>query len=211
MAWVRADRPGVQPSRGESSASWFLSTSTYGFYPATGYRHPHTWRAWIPIHPRAVPPALPSGGQFAPATHAESDVDLDDYEDAAFSGREFDEAYDGLVCTALWSSVDMETGEPFDAANYTADDVAPETGTQLRDEFDDFVQANNAVIARIRAKHPSCTPSQVGHDFWLTRNRHGAGFWDRGYGEDGDKLSEAAKVYGSFDLYVGDDGLLHGN
>jgi hypothetical protein len=21
-------------------------------------------------------------------------------------------------------------------------------------------------------------PSQAGHDFWLTRNRHGAGFWD---------------------------------
>lgn len=21
--------------------------------------------------------------------------------------------------------------------------------------------------------------SQMGHDFWLTRNRHGAGFWDR--------------------------------
>ena len=175
--------------------------------------------AWppIPAHltgmnvhsPSRRPAGSPKGGQFAPANHAESDVDLDEYEDAAFSGREFDNAYEGLVTTALWSSVDTNTGEPFDAANYTADDIAPETAGELRDDFEDFVQANNAVIARIRDKHPRCTPAQIGHDFWLTRNRHGAGFWDRGYGDDGDKLTEAAHAYGGVDLYVGDDGRIH--
>jgi hypothetical protein len=29
---------------------------------------------------------------------------------------------------------------------------------------------------------------QAGIDFWLTRNRHGAGYWDRGLGITGDKL-----------------------
>ena len=48
--------------------------------------------------------------------------------------------------------------------------------------------------------------SSAGHDFWLTRNHHGAGFWDRGLGEVGRKLTEAAHVYGDYDLYVGDDG-----
>lgn len=33
---------------------------------------------------------------------------------------------------------------------------------------------------------------QLGHDFWLTRNRHGTGFWDRGTDVGGD-LSELAK------------------
>ena len=47
------------------------------------------------------------------------------------------------------------------------------------------------------------------HDFWLTGNRHGAGFWDRGYGADGDTLTEAAHGYGDVDLYVGDDGQIH--
>jgi hypothetical protein len=37
---------------------------------------------------------------------------------------------------------------------------------------------------------------QFGHDFWLTRNRHGAGFWDRGLGSLGDALSELAHVAG---------------
>lgn len=27
------------------------------------------------------------------------------------------------------------------------------------------------------------TDEQNGHDFWLTRNHHGVGFWDRGYPE----------------------------
>lgn len=50
---------------------------------------------------------------------------------------------------------------------------------------------------------------QMGHDFWLTRNHHGAGFWDRGLGELGEKLTTAAHTFGDAELYAGDDGLLH--
>jgi hypothetical protein len=46
---------------------------------------------------------------------------------------------------------------------------------------------------------------RAGHDFWLTRNGHGAGFWDRGLGTLGNRLSAAAKVYSGCDLFVGDD------
>lgn len=39
--------------------------------------------------------------------------------------------------------------------------------------------------------------NQVAHDFWLTRNRHGAGFWDGDYPDDiGDKLTDLAHTYG---------------
>jgi hypothetical protein len=48
----------------------------------------------------------------------------------------------------------------------------------------------------------------AGHDFWLTRNGHGAGFWDRGLGELGDALTQAAKSFGQCDLYVTDDGAI---
>ena len=51
---------------------------------------------------------------------------------------------------------------------------------------------------------------QCGHDFWLTRCGHGAGFWDRGLGEVGDKLTEAAKKFGNIDTYGGDDGRIYG-
>ena len=46
-----------------------------------------------------------------------------------------------------------------------------------------------------------------GHDFWLTRNGHGAGFWDRGYPAELSKvLTQGSKSFGSCDWYIGDDG-----
>jgi NAD/NADP transhydrogenase alpha subunit len=65
-------------------------------------------------------------------------------------------------------------------------------------------QADNAeLLAQVG------TIKQHGHDFWLTRNGHGAGFWDRGYGEIGRKLTDAAHAWGSSDIYIGDDGKLY--
>jgi len=47
---------------------------------------------------------------------------------------------------------------------------------------------------------------QVGHDLWLTRNHHGAGFWDRGYdGNIGDILTSAAHRLGEVDLFINDN------
>ncbi len=54
---------------------------------------------------------------------------------------------------------------------------------------------------------------QIGHDFWLSRNRHGSGFWDRDedvYSKElGQKLHEIAIAKGEVDLYIGDDNLLY--
>jgi hypothetical protein len=44
----------------------------------------------------------------------------------------------------------------------------------------------------------------VGHNYWLTRNRHGAGFWDRGLGADGDTLTHWAHTFGESDPYLSD-------
>lgn len=49
----------------------------------------------------------------------------------------------------------------------------------------------------------------AGHDFWLDRNGHGAGFRDRGLGETGKKLSNAANNFGNQECYVGDDGKVY--
>lgn len=50
---------------------------------------------------------------------------------------------------------------------------------------------------------------QVGHDIWLTRNQHGAGFWDRGYGPLGQRLTEAAHALGEDNVWIDQDGELH--
>jgi len=50
---------------------------------------------------------------------------------------------------------------------------------------------------------------QIGHDLWLTRNGHGAGFWDRGLGEKGDALTKIATSMGEKHMFWGEDGKIH--
>lgn len=111
---------------------------------------------------------------------------------------------------ALWSSTD-EAGEPLDAV-HSVDDIAPATLESMREDCADFIKANAAdlaLYAGVMSDGVNPAESRAGHDFWLTRNSHGAGFWDRGIAALGERLSSAAKVYGSFDLYVGDDGKIY--
>lgn len=117
-----------------------------------------------------------------------------------------DAFFDAYLECALWSSSDQadnQGGRPLDE-NCGSDDIHPDSLAEMRSECEDFISANTSDLLATGAD-----ASQMGHDFWLTRNGHGAGFWDRGYGAIGDRLSEASKVYGGVDIYVGDDGKLY--
>lgn len=103
---------------------------------------------------------------------------------------EFEEAY---FEAALWSTTDADTMEPLDDLA-DLDDVQrlmPKWFAEQRRDIADFREANAALLAK------AGDDSQNGHDFWLTREGHGAGFWDRGYGAVGDRLSDASKAYGT--------------
>ena len=107
--------------------------------------------------------------------------------------------FSAYVECALWSSVDTN-GEPLDD-NYAEDDIAPETVNIMQADCIDFVSENIKLLEDLNA-------AQAGHDFWLTRNRHGSGFWDRTI-PTGDALTLACRAYSSQDLYVGDDGKIY--
>lgn len=52
--------------------------------------------------------------------------------------------------------------------------------------------------------------SQAGHNFWLSRNGHGAGYFDGHWPEKTETiLMEGCNKFGGCDLYVGDDGLVY--
>lgn len=112
---------------------------------------------------------------------------------------DFDEFFEAYVKCALWTSTDDDE-EPL--AAYSIDDIDQATLNEMRDECLDFIKANAKLLNGL-------DPSQCGHDFWLTRNGHGAGFWDRGLGDLGNKLSDACKPYGTYDLYEF-DGVISG-
>jgi len=113
---------------------------------------------------------------------------------------------DVIVCAyarcALWSSTD-DNGEPLDSL-YSFDDLAPTTIQSFKEDCTGFAQSNIELLQSVDMEL-----EQIGHDFWLTRNRHGAGFWDRNLGVTGEKLTELADVYGSVNLYIGDDVMIH--
>jgi hypothetical protein len=93
---------------------------------------------------------------------------------------------------AEWAGLSEEDREAFELS--AAPKWSDDTIAKARADCADFVNENSAALEGI-------DPEQAGHDFFLTRNRHGAGFWDRGLGERGKLLTEASHAYGSADVF----------
>ncbi|GAA4852507.1 hypothetical protein [Saccharopolyspora rosea] len=87
------------------------------------------------------------------------------------------------------------------ADHFTAADFSDDLWDQIKAECKDFFDSNWRDLGDIDAQ-------QAGHDFLLTRQRHGTGFWDRGLGDKGDRLTESAKVYGEHNIEV-EDGFVY--
>ena len=93
-----------------------------------------------------------------------------------------------FIVACLWSTNDESTpagGEPLDN-NYGVEDLAPEALAKIQEECERFQQENAADIATWSGVSPA---EQAGHDFSLTRNRHGCGFWESEWGEVGEVVS----------------------
>lgn len=109
--------------------------------------------------------------------------------------------------TLLWSEIG-DDGEPLDQ-DYDLDDVAREAWAELRGDLSGFVACVVESASERALEIIMNDASQAGHDFVLTRNGHGTGFWDRDYGDAGDELTKWAKTFGEMNAYVGDDGKVH--
>lgn len=120
------------------------------------------------------------------------------------------------IQTALWSTSDMDSdgGDNLDA-NYSYDDVSPKSISRAKKDLGDFIKkVKQAGLLELYLE--DFDYSQLAHDFWLTRNGHGAGFWDRSYSNDapdgndlGKAITQIAKQFQEIDGYVGDDGMVY--
>jgi hypothetical protein len=84
---------------------------------------------------------------------------------------------------------------PMDDYGYSEDDCAFSAWKRAVSDCRNFLEASADISHDWDA-------SQFGHDFYLTRCGHGAGFWDRGKGEVGERLTDLCRPYGSVDLWV---------
>ena len=92
--------------------------------------------------------------------------------------------------------------EPAADDNYGVCDISPDLMELILKDCAKF-QDENDISER--------GESQAGHDFWLTREGHGCGFWDGDWPITGDILTKASEAYGEMYLYVGDDGKIYGS
>jgi len=137
------------------------------------------------------------GWNFPTLLNQEHHQDFDYWLRKKFLIDEFTRQY---IITALWSTTD-DNETPLDE-NYTIDDLAPETLEQIVDDCRSFQDENQ--------KYITDDLGMAGHDFWLTRNGHGVGFWDGDWEEPAaTALDKSSKAFGEINLYVGDTGRVH--
>lgn len=87
---------------------------------------------------------------------------------------------------ALWTE---ELDSEFDIK-----DFGPSTISAATKDVELFIEKAGKLLDLI-------DDAQIGHDFWLTRNHHGAGFWDRDLGEVGKKLTEIAQEFKEVNVF----------
>jgi hypothetical protein len=83
--------------------------------------------------------------------------------------------------------------------------IEPNTLKELQKEF--ILFANEAYSLTSKEDR---TPDidEFGHNFWLTRAGHGAGFWDGDY-INGEEITKIVDTYNTIEPYVGDDGYIY--
>ena len=117
----------------------------------------------------------------------------------------------GYVEALEWTECDLDHMPDID----DVEGFAPELLQKAKEDCEQF-QKDNESLLDIYYETTGRDASSAGSDFWLTRNHHGAGFWDRISERESREgylackaLSDRAQGYGSVDVYVGDDGLIY--
>ncbi len=97
---------------------------------------------------------------------------------------------------------------------YDIEDISPMTLDHIVKECADFQKVCDGLITEenclMISQNWRCE-GLAGHDFLLTRNRHGAGFWETSDWMEaaGKKLTAAAHAAGECNLYIGDDNRIY--
>lgn len=124
------------------------------------------------------------------------DYDEEEYEDDPdeMSGEPVDKL---IAMQNKMKRVSFET--------FWREDIEPNSQIQAYQDIKKFIElAGKDAIAEAIQENGF---SQLGHDLWLTRNRHGAGFFNRTY-EHEEQLISAAHALKEVDLYLTDNNTL---
>jgi hypothetical protein len=124
------------------------------------------------------------------------------------AGADIDAIVDGYLTCQLWVGHDMDREDTMLDENYGREDISEAYVDKVREELLAVVTDHPLAVRMYlnsRERTGYDRNELFGHDFYLTRERHGAGFWDRGLGELGNYLTDIAHAYGEAEQ-LWDDG-----
>ena len=113
-----------------------------------------------------------------------------------------DTAINALLWVQTYVDDDEQDSVPLHEAglsDYPGDyEINPAIRSGLHEMLHSFVETALEIDQDI---FDAWTPEQIGHDFILTTNGHGTGFWDRGlpYGKE---LTELCEPFGTISAYL---------
>lgn len=129
-----------------------------------------------------------------------------------------DEVTKEYLACALWSECDADGGNLMERHKDTSS-FSQEAHERARIDVAAFLtNASELIDALVMAAEldEDCISgygiaSDIGHNLWLSRNGHGAGFFDRDHMPEclRDALQDAAEALGSCNVIEGDDTKLH--
>lgn len=127
---------------------------------------------------------------------------------------ELDNFAKGYIEALLWTTNGKVGDTGLRDEGYTIQNLSLGALKKCKADCEAFQEANRENL-NIYEYHINQDSAYAGHDLWLTRNHHGAGFWDRVSGTGVDikdtliALTTASHAVGEVDAYLGDDDEVH--
>jgi len=113
-------------------------------------------------------------------------------------GSDIDNIVNSYLETALWA----EGGDGHELDNKSIYDIDKNSVEKSKQDIMKFIQLAQQQAPEELTQYNA---ESLGHNIWLSRNGHGAGFFD----DNNDQLQDIARDLKQADIYVGDDGKVY--
>jgi hypothetical protein len=92
--------------------------------------------------------------------------------------------------------------------DFDINDIDSSSVVRVRDDCESFIQKAGELLHGSNLPHGEPDWSLIGHNFWLSRNGHGSGFFDSEdeYGNAAQQLQDIARDFGESYAFVKMDG-----
>lgn len=136
------------------------------------------------------------------------EAELTQYIDTALWSESIGEEFAIAWADAHPAEATPASDVSFQSFGFDSESLEPEAREAMARDLHDFIDSCRPDALEFWARELG--DGAIGHDFWLTRNRHGAGFWDRFGGDQegeriGRELTKEAHPYGEAHLFANDD------